>query len=200
MRKYFETAILLPVLGVTIGIALLACTDAKGATVTEHSFPPSTVETWASATGENGTGATATAKRSSMVETLASATGENGTGATATAKRSSTVETLASATGENGTGAAATAKRSLSGETSGSSVETSGSTGESSVSFTRVNDSTEVVINFRLDKVVYDPAYMGNNERFNELMRLLAAVKADPDARLKNISLPHRPKAHTSTT
>ena len=149
---------MLPVLGVAIGIALLACTDAKGATVTEHSFPPSTVETWASATGENGTGATATAKRSSMVETLASATGENGTGATATAKRS------------------------LSGETSGS-------TGESSASFTRVNDSTEVVINFRLDKVVYDPAYMGNNERFNELMRLLAAVKADPDTRLKNIRI-----------
>ena len=30
---------------------------------------------------------------------------------------------------------------------------------------------------------------MGNNERFNELMRLLAAVKADPDARLKNIRI-----------
>ena len=197
---------MLPVLGVTIGIALLACTDAKGATVTEHSFPPSTVETWASATGENGTGATATAKRSSMVETLASATGENGTGATATAKRSSMVETLASTTGENGTGAAATAKRSSTVETLASATgengtgatatakrslsgETSGSTGESSASFTRVNDSTEVVINFRLDKVVYDPAYMGNNERFNELMRLLAAVKADPDTRLKNIRI-----------
>ena len=132
---------MLPVLGVAIGIALLSGTDAKGATVTGQSFQPSPVETLASATGENGTGATATAKRS------------------------------------------------LSGETSGSTVETSGSTGESSASFTRVNDSTEVVINFRLDKVVYDPAYMGNNERFNELMRLLAAVKADPDARLKNIRI-----------
>lgn len=101
---------MLPVLGVAIGIALLACTDAKGATVTGQSFPPS-------------------------------------------------------------------------------SVETSGSAGESSASFTRVNDSTEVVINFRLDKVVYDPAYMGNNERFNELTRLLAAVKADPDTRLKNIRI-----------
>ena len=155
MRNYFETAILLPVLGVTIGIALLACTDAKGATVTGQSFPPSTVETLASATGENGTGATATAKRSLSGETSGS-----------------TVETSGSTV-----------------ETSGSSVETSGSTGESSASFTRVNDSTEVVINFRLDKVVYDPAYMGNNERFNELMRLLAAVKADPDARLKNIRI-----------
>ena len=163
---------MLLVLGVAIGIALMAGTDAKGATVTGQSFPPSTVETLASTTGENGTGATATAKRSSTVETLASATGENGTGATATAKRSLSVETSGSTV-----------------ETNGSSVETSGSAGESSASFTRVNDSTEVVINFRLDKVVYDPAYMGNNERFNELMRLLAAVKADPDARLKNIRI-----------
>lgn len=170
---------MLPVLGVTIGIALLACTDAKGATVTGQSFPPSTVETLASTTGENGTGAAATAKRSSTVETLASATGENGTGATATAKRSLSGETSGSTVETSGSTV----------ETSGSSVETSGSTGESSVSFTRVNDSTEVVINFRLDKVVYDPAYMGNNERFNELMRLLAAVKADPDTRLKNIRI-----------
>ncbi len=121
-------------MGVAIGISLLAGTDAKGATVTEQSFPPSTGETWASATGENGAGETVTAKRSSV-------------------------------------------------------GETSGSAGESSASFTRVNDSTEVVINFRLDKVVYDPAYMGNNERFNELTRLLAAVKADPDTRLKNIRI-----------
>ncbi len=40
-----------------------------------------------------------------------------------------------------------------------------------------------------LGKVVYNPAYMGNSERFNELMRLLAAVKADPEARLHNIRL-----------
>ena len=170
---------MLLVLGVAIGIALMAGTDAKGATVTGQSFPPSTVETLASTTGENGTGATATAKRSSTVETCASATGENGTGATATAKRSLSGETSGSTVETSGSTV----------ETNGSTVETSGLTGESSASFTRVNDSTEVVINFRLDKVVYDPAYMGNNERFNELMRLLAAVKADPDARLKNIRI-----------
>ena len=63
-------------MGVAIGISLLAGTDAKGATVTEQSFPPSTGETWASATGESGAVATATAKRSSVGETSGS-TGES---------------------------------------------------------------------------------------------------------------------------
>lgn len=51
----------------------------------------------------------------------------------------------------------------------------------------RVMDSTEVSVNFRLDKINYDPSYMGNDSRLKELMNFIASIKADSTARLERL-------------
>lgn len=59
--------------------------------------------------------------------------------------------------------------------------------GNNAVTLRRVMDSTEVSVNFRLDKINYDPSYMGNDSRLKELMNFIASIKADSTARLERL-------------
>lgn len=73
--------------------------------------------------------------------------------------------------------------------------------GDNAVTLRRVMDSTEVSVNFRLDKINYDPSYMGNDSRLKELMNFIASIKADSTARLERLlvtssSSPEGPYEH----